>query len=797
MVASRERDVVEIQIQGLTTQEVNERIVRGEINTAPDSLTRTIPQIIRDHTFTLFNILNLILFLLVVSVGEYKNGLFFLVAVSNTVIGSFQDIRAKLTIDKLAVITESHARVIRDGQEQSIHHEEIVLGDAVIVGLGNQITADSVVKESNGLEVDESLLTGEANPILKAIGDEVYSGSFVVAGSAITEVTAVGKDSYAQSISAVASYEKKSNSQLMRIVNFIIKMLAFVLVPLSLMLFFRTFASTGDYAGSILAMVAAAVGMVPEGLMLLTGVAFAVGAFNLVRHRTLTQSMPSIETLARVDVLCLDKTGTITDGTLTVDEVISLAGTQEEAEEALTEFVSVMDNDNETAHALHRHFVGTSTWRVAGSVAFSSSRKWSGQFFEDKGSYVFGAPEFVLTDMDDTLRETIALSAEQGLRTLLLARSDEMLEGTALPAQLVPVALVTLVDNVRETAAATFAFFEENDVDIKVISGDDPRTVSTIASLAGIRGAQYYLDMSRIRDDLPLEELMNTYTVFGRTSPAQKQRMVQALQNSGKTVGMVGDGVNDTMALREADVSVAMASGSDAARTVADFVLVDSEFSAMVNVVREGRRVVNNIERVASLYIAKTIYTVLITIAFILLPFDYPFQPIQFTLINFFMIGVPSFFLTLTPNYSAMSDRFGHHLLKHGVPAALVVVINLMAVQYIGKLSGLSDVQTSTLSVLMTGIVSAFLLVRVSQPYTKPKLAMNIALIGGYFLTFVFMSGFFELVSVLNQLLLIWIPLAAISYPLYGELAKLMMLFEKRYLRLKSRGRAGRVQARA
>jgi len=788
---------VETQIQGLTTEEVNERIARSEVNTSPDSLTRTVPQIIRDHTFTLFNALLFMLFVLIMAVGEHKNGLFILIAVANTVIGAFQDIRAKLTIDKLAVITQTHTQVVRDGQEQSIPQEDVVLGDTILLALGNQVTADSKVVASNSLEVDESLLTGESHSIVKNPGDEVYSGSFVVAGSGVVQVTAVGADSYAQSISAVTRYEKKSNSQLMRIINFIIKFLAFVLIPLSALLFARSYFNTNNFTESVIAMVAAAVGMVPDGLMLLTGVAFAVGAFNLVRHRTLTQSMTSIETLARVDVLCVDKTGTITDGTLTVDELIPLSGTQDDAGEALTQFVAVMADDNETAHALHERFKGDSIWTVTDSVAFSSSRKWSSQSFKDKGSYVFGAPEFVMKNMDDTLREAVAGYAEQGLRTLLLAQSDALLSGTDLPAKLKPVALVTLVDNVRESAKETFAFFQENDVEIKVISGDDPQTVSTIASMAGIKGARHFVDMSRVRDDQPLEELMHTYTVFGRTSPAQKQRMVEALQNIGKTVGMVGDGVNDTMALREADVSVAMASGSDAARTVADFVLVDSDFSSMVDVVKEGRRVVNNIEKVASLYISKTIYTVLLTIAFILLPFEYPFQPIQLTLINFFMIGIPSFFLTFTPNYETMNDRFGHQLLKDGVPAALLVVANIIAVQYLSQLGGLSYGQTSTLSVLMAGIISAFLLVRVSQPYTKPKFAMNIILIAGYFLSFIFIDTFFELRPVLNWLLVIWVPLAIVSYPLYLELTNLMLWFEKMWFKAKNQGRAYKAPAQA
>jgi cation-transporting ATPase E len=809
-----ERDDVKTQVKGLTNHQVDERIARGEINTPPQSLTRPIPRIIRDHVFTLFNILNLILFLFVVFVGEYKNGLFFLVAVSNTVIGSFQDIRAKLTIDKLAVITQTHADVIRDGQKREIPQEEVVLGDAVLLSLGNQVCADSVVEEAENLEVDESLLTGEAHPIIKSPGDKVYSGSFVVAGSGVTEVVAVGKDSYAQSISAVTQYEKTSNSQLMRIINFIIRTLAFVLVPLSAALFVRTyFLSGNDFAEAILAMVAAAVGMVPEGLMLLTGLAFAVGAFNLTRKKTLTQSMPSIETLARVDVLCLDKTGTITDGTLAVEEIVPLSGDwqgtkqaqveqleqtelaqTEQIEQALAQFTASMGDDNETAHALHARYSDTpAAWTKTGAVPFSSARKWSGQSFADKGSFVLGAPEFVMPDASDPIKEVVSQYAEQGMRVLLFAHSSTLFSGTDLPPDLDALALVVFSDHVRTTAHDTFAFFADNDVEIKVISGDDPQTVSTIAAAAGIKGAENYIDMSKVPDGTSLADIVIAHTVFGRVSPLQKQDMVKVLKQAGKIVGMVGDGVNDTMALREADVGVAMASGSDAARTVADFVLVDSDFASMVSVDKEGRRVVNNIEKVASLYIVKTIYMVLLTVIFIALPFEYPFQPIQLTLINFFMIGVPSFFLTFTPNYAPMNDNFGYQLMKEAVPAAILVVLNVVVVQLLGRLFSLSFEQTSTLSVLMNGIVSALLLIRLSQPYTKPRLAMNIILITGYFAAFIFMNNFFELVHVLNWLILIWIPLTAVSVYLYEPLSRAALAFmcwyQKTVLWIKNRGR--------
>ena len=784
-------------VHGLTTQQVAERVDRGQVNTSPETLTRTIPHIIRDHILTLFNGINLVLFVLVVTVGELKNGLFFLIAIANTVIGVFQDIRAKLTIDKLAVITQTHVKVIRDGREQDIPQEEVVLGDVMLLSLGNQVCADSMVLESDNLELDESLLTGEAQAVIKKPGDKVFSGSFVVAGSGAVEVAAVSRDSYAQQIAADMRYEKKQNSQLMRIVNFIIKLLAIVLIPLSIALFARTYFNTSNYTDSVLAMVAAAVGMVPEGLMLLTGVAFAVGTYNLVKHRTLTQSMPSIETLARIDTLCLDKTGTITDGSMTVDEVISLVGDPQVVEDELRQFVSYMAADNETARALQEHFApgSTSPARATASVPFSSERKWGGATFADRGTLVLGAPNYVMPSMDTSLDEEIEHYSLHGFRVLLFASSPEVLHGSELPAQLSPRALVVLVDKVRETARDTFGFFNEQGVDIKVISGDDPRTVSTVAILAAIDGATDYTDMSRVPADVELAELMDSHTVFGRTTPAQKQEMVHALQTNGKIVGMVGDGVNDTRALREADVGVAMGSGSDAARNVADFVLVDSDFDSMVHVVREGRRVVNNIEKVASLYIVKTIYTVILTLIFIFSPFEYPFVPIQLTLINVFMIGIPSFFLTFSPDYSEMHDWFAHQLIKDAIPAAILVILNVVALQLMSQLVHLSFEQISTMSVLLNGVISMLLLRRVSQPYTKAKLAMNITMIVGFFGMFIFMRQFFEFANIFNHLALIWLPYAIGSYYLYEELTKLTLWFEKQWLKIRDKAYKGPMRA--
>jgi cation-transporting ATPase E len=736
-----------------------------------------------------------------ITAGEYKNSLFFFVCIANITIGTFQEVRSKLTIDKLSVITQSHVRVIRDGHEKSVNQEEIVLGDTVVLALGNQICADGVVIASNYLEIDESLITGESHTIKKQLGDPVFSGSYVVSGSGAVKITAVGKSSYANQLTAQAKYEKKSNSQLMRTINFIIRSLTIVLVPLGLGLFLRTYLVSFDYSTSVLAMTAACVGMIPAGLVLLTSVALAVGAFNLVRHKTLTQSMPSIEMLARVDVLCLDKTGTITDGRLSVHEIVPIDRDITDVEIAMAELSGALPNDDKTMQALLAKFSATNNWHVEKTLPFSSSRKMSACMFKEFGTFVMGAPEFVLPTMDSSLKETISSYTSRGFRVMLIAiekqngletsrknRFDLLQTGNSVEISqyLSPFALIVLADHLRDSAPATFQFFKEQEVEIKVISGDDPQTVSTVAQMAGIPNAEAYIDMSKFSSVKGYTELLNNYTVFGRTTPDQKREMVQSLKASGRVVGMTGDGVNDAMALRVADVGIAMASGSEATRAAADFVLVDSDFSSMIEVVREGRRVVNNIEGVASLYLTKTIYSVMLTLLFMALSFRFPFQPIQMTLLGFFMIGAPSLFLTFEPNYQPMHDRFIHYLIKDAVPAAMLVVLNMVVIQVIGLITPLSTAELSTLSLLLNGVVCMFLLIRVCRPFTRIKQALVVVLVGGFFCGFLFFSSFFELTSIFNSLALIWIPLVVLVYPLYQLFTRFVLSIESHWLARKA-----------
>lgn len=582
---------------GLTKADVAERISQGDVNTSAPSLTRSNLRIVKDNVFTLFNILAVVLTGLMVSIGEFKNALFIGVAVSNTALGIFQEIRAKRIIDKLSIITQSEATVVREGVQTAIAPEEIVLDDILYLSAGNQICSDGVVVESEGLEINESLLTGESDVIQKPQGAQVFSGSFVASGSGYIKVTNVGEENYANRISANSRYEKKPESQLMRFLNRIITVLTFIVMPLGILLFTIRYFNGSPYADAILGATASMVSIIPEGLMLLTGLSLAIGVLNLAKCNTLAQSVPSIETLARVNVLCLDKTGTITSGDMKVHSLIPTGHLPpEELETALSEVARTMNEPSATNRAIRERYFKTSQWEVTGETPFSSARKWSSVTFKDQGTYVIGAPELVCPHLPEEIQQSLVSSTRQGYRVLLLAHTRSTLEDRKLPDDLECLALIVLADTIRQEAKETFAFFKEEGVAIKVISGDHPVTVSKVAAEAGIEGAGQWVDMSAVPEQAITQELVENTVVFGRVTPYQKVALIRAMKESGKITAMTGDGVNDVMALREADCGVAMASGSDAARSAADFVLMDSNFASMVNVVQEGRRVVNNME---------------------------------------------------------------------------------------------------------------------------------------------------------------------------------------------------------
>ena len=738
---------------GLSSDEVRQRQALGQVNSVHQAPSKTYGRIFADNIFTLFNTINIVLAFLVFSVGSYQNLFFMGVVISNTLIGIIQEIRAKRTIEKLSLIVEPHVSVLRDGGPQRIKVDEIVLDDIVALQAGAQICSDARVLAVEGLEVDESLLTGENHPIRKQVGDEVLSGSFVSAGSGFVHVLRVGMDNYAMKLAHEARRSKRIRSQLVIILNRIIRVLSYIIVPVGLLLLFSQMRGGYSYSEAIVSTVGGIIGMIPEGLILLSSVAFAVGVINLSKHKTLVQALPCIETLARVNVLCLDKTGTITDGTMEVEEVIICPretpspvdasphaddGETDDARaalanQALRALVAVSTDTNATQMALKRFFGGAApgshgAWDLRSIVPFSARRRYSGACFAGS-SWIIGSPE----DLYPQAAEKVAGYASQGFRVLALVRVwgdlPEALSREILPEGRELYALVVLADTIRPEAAETFRFFADQGVEIKVISGDNPLTVAATAQKAGLAGAHRYIDVSTLKEADDWQDIAETRTIFGRVDPYSKKKLIESLRSRGHVVGMTGDGVNDVLALKEADCSIAMASGSDAARAVSQLVLLESNFSALPAVVHEGRRVVNNIERVAVLYLVKTVYSALLCVAFILLQQRYPLFPVNLTLIGMACIGIPSFFLALAANKNRVEGDFLKKTLNKAGPCGLLVAVNVLAVQLVSMMMSWDTVMTGTLAVFLTGAIGLMVLANVCSPLQGKRLLLLICMI--------------------------------------------------------------------
>lgn len=744
---------------GLTNEQVQERIAEGKVNFNENPNTRTYKQIVKENTLTFFNFLNAVLLVLVLFVGSYKNSMFVGIIIINTVIGIIQEIRAKKTIDKLAILTESKAVVLRDGKKWSISTEKLVLDDLIYLKTGEQVPADCRILEGS-LEVNESLLTGEADNLGKREGDELFSGSFVTAGEACCQIIHVGKDNYASQITSEAKEFKRHNSELRNSLNAILKVISIIIVPLGLLLFYKQFYIVGDSVkDSVVSTVAAVLGMIPEGLVLLTSVALTLGALTLARKKTLVQELYCIETLARVDTLCLDKTGTITEGTMCVEKVeaydpnwreaelaesileedeascpenrspeeIVLSEEGNDSEETVSEekiledlpgeekgyekeisrimgnLMSVLKDQNATADAFRKYFPVKKDMMPTNVIPFSSDRKYSGASFKENGTYLIGAAQFLFPEGDDALVERCSEYAEQGFRVLVLAHSLNESTGTELPLGLVPEALLILTDVIRKEAPDTLRFFDDQGVDLKVISGDDPVTVSSIAKRAGLKNAEQYIDATTITTPEEMDEAVANYSVFGRVTPQQKKAMVMSLKKQGHTVAMTGDGVNDVLALKEADCSIAMAEGSDAAKNIANVVLLDSNFAAMPHIVNQGRRVVNNIRTAASMFLIKTIFSVMLSLITIFFGEAYPFEPIQMSLISACAVGIPTFLLAQENNYQKIDHTFLRHVFMNAFPAAVTITGCVFAVMVVCQDVYHSNAMLNTACVLVTG----------------------------------------------------------------------------------------------
>ncbi len=731
--------------KGLTQREADEKIARGECNGSFSVKSKSVSRIVCDNIFTLFNLINIILAVLVALVGAYRNMLFMGVILCNTAIGIIQEIRSKRTIDRLSLISAPKAHLLRDGKEIVVPVGDIVTGDIMLLSAGGQLCADGVLAAGE-LEADESLLTGESETVSKRPGDTLYSGSFVVSGGGRAEVTAVGADAYANTIASGAKKPKKRRSEMMSAINRIISTISVCILPFALVLFTKAlFVAGQDLRYSVTSTAAAIIGMIPEGLVLLTSVALAVSSIRLGKRQTLCQDLYCVESLARVDILCLDKTGTITTGNMRVSEIIPLDSGAEDldTEGALSALAAAMGSENQTMAAVARKFPRREEPEIIRKEPFSSARKWSGAQLAGFGTLILGAPSFVLAERQlDEIRDICGKYAAAGQRVLVLCHSPDELPEKALPEKLTPKALVVLSDEIRESAPATLEYFREQGVTLKVISGDDPVTVANVAAKAGLPGAENFVDVSALPEE-ELSQAAERYSVFGRVTPARKLRLVQELRSAGHKVAMTGDGVNDVLALREADCSVAMQSGSDAARCVSQLVLLDSDFSSMPLAVEEGRRCINNIQRSASLFLNKTIFSFLLAVLFLFVPGAYPFQPIQMTLVSALFIGAPSFLLALEPNHSRVKGSFAANVLKRALPGGVTVALGISALLVLQGIFDIPQEHFSAMSVFLTAAVCFAVLCGACRPYKKWHTGMLIVIPAAFCGACLLFSGLF------------------------------------------------------
>lgn len=718
------------EFNGLTAAEVNARIEAGKINIADDSSDRTTGKIIRDNLLTYFNFIFLVITVLLCIAGAFRDLTFLPIIIGNILIGIVQELRAKKTLDKMKILNAGHAVVIREGKRQKVTAEELVIDDLVWLSSGDAICADSVVV-SGEITVNESMLTGEADGIVKKENEELLSGSFVVSGEGYARLTRVGNDSYISKLTNEAKALKKGEeSEMIRSINMFVKVIGIIIIPMSVILFVQAFVfRNASFRTSITSMVASIIGLIPEGLYLLTTLALAVSMMKLAKDKVLLHDMKSIESLARVDVLCVDKTGTITKPEMTVTEIVSC---DDSMNEVFTDYVMSSIDNNATAVALKKYLNDNNVMngkRTASKVyPFNSTVKYGAMAFNGD-YYVLGAPEFIIKTGFNNLKDDISQYTTKGYRVIVLAKAESLTRDGVIDGEILPLGFVVLANEIRDNAVETFTYFKEQGVAIKVISGDNPATVSEVARQAGIENAEKYVDASTLTDNLMISEAIAKYTVFGRVTPKQKQQFVKALKMQGHTVAMTGDGVNDILALKDADCSVAMASGSEATAQAAQIVLLDSDFSRMPEIVLEGRRVVNNVQRSASLFLVKNLFSLLLTIFSTVLMISYPLMPSQVSLISMFTIGIPGFLLALEPNKSRIKGHFLGNVLLKALPAGLTDFFAVSALVICGHVFNIPSTDIATASTLLIAVVGFMIMIKISHPFNKFKygiLALNI-----------------------------------------------------------------------
>lgn len=790
---SCERYSPDIEI-GLTAKQVEDRVEQGLANTAVKSASKTVKQIVLGNIFTYFNMIFFAIAIILIAVGCYKDLSFMVVVVANTAIGIIQEINAKRTLDKLTLLSAPTAMTVRDGVKEEIPVEDLVLDDIVIFSSGNQVCADAVIL-SGEVSVNESLVTGESDEIRKRPGDSLLSGSFIVSGECTVKLDRVGSESFASKLTLDAKkIKKKQQPGMMKSLTLLIKIIGIIIIPFAITLFICQKNYTGlTTAQNVSSTAASVIGMIPEGLYLLTSIALAVGAVKLAKRNTLVHDMKCIETLARVDVLCLDKTGTITESEMNVGDVITVDPdiNPENTEKLITEFVFNMANDNATMAALKKYFEDTAGCRKAQIVlGFSSATKYSAVSFSPEESYILGAPEFLLGNDYQSYKSIIDTRAERGERVVLFAEyvkpedeSRNIFSGGKLDCKVIPIALIALSNRIRPEAKQTFEYFAAQGVEIKVISGDNPITVSKAALDAGIKGAENYVDASTLTKD-KIARAANEYTVFGRVTPEQKRLLIRALKKSGHTVAMTGDGVNDVLALKDADCSIAMAQGSEAASNVSDLVLLDSDFSSMPYIVEEGRQVINNIERSAALFLMKNIFSFLLSLAVLFISvkyshsgISYPLTLTQIAWMSNLMIGLPSFILTLEPNHERVKGKFLSNVMFRAFPAAISAFLLVTFTLLFQFAFSIPSAEVTTISVILFGIISLVMLYRVCLPFNK----IRYILFGSVSVLFLLAMlidpwGLFSMSPLSFGSVLVLIVMILLSYPSAVVVAKLFDL---------------------
>ena len=770
---------------------MQEHRLHGWTNRAVDSASKTTKEIIHENVFTYFNLIFAVLAVLLCIAGSFRDLTFLPVIIANTLIGIIQEVRAKQVLDKLSMLNAPRSAVVRDGKKKIVDSEELVLDDIVIFKAGSQVCADAEVCAGE-VQVNESLLTGESDEITKRRGDKLMSGSFIVSGQCHARLDKVGEDSYIAKLTLQAKeMQEGEQSEMIRSLDKLVKYVGVAIIPIGIILFCQSFFFQNDgFRSSVAAMVAAVIGMIPEGLYLLASVALAVSSVRLAQKKVLLHDMKCIETLARVDVLCVDKTGTITENTMKVQDVIETdeydGRTMEPLSMLIGDFAAAMTPDNITMAAIKEYFKQGTGKRAVSKTGFSSSSKYSSVTFSD-GAYVLGAPEFVLKEDYAERADTITELASDGTRVLVFGTYDGIPDGKPLARPVTPLGYILLANPIRDAAKETFQYFAEQGVEVKVISGDNPVTVSKVAAQAGIENAEHYVDASTLHTPEEMKKAVLGNTVFGRVTPNQKRQFVQILKEAGHTVAMTGDGVNDILALKDADCSIAMASGSEAAAQASQLVLLESDFSCMPQVVLEGRRVVNNIQRSASLFLVKNIFSFLLSLISFVFMFSYPLEPSQISLISMFTIGIPAFFLAMEPNKNIIKGHFLTNVFLKALPAAITDAVAVGALVIFGRTFGVNSTDISTAATMLLAIVGFMILYKISAPMNKIRAGILGGCILGLLFCSIYLNDLFAITGMTTECVMLFVVFAIATEPVLRYLTLLVGKIRFYYMRLRGR----------